>query len=244
MNCRAVHSLMVGLAFVIAAACPALAAESKNYVYKDFDVRTDRVLETELKSITVEDDGTTHVHHTIQGDEENQDEVYTLDGGLATQSWSVRDAAESLNYTGIRRGNTLYLKGRLKNGPVERELAVDAAPVCNHPKVNLSRFALSDLQKGECWGIRKSTLDAYKMTFKKLGEQTIDFQGRPLETVKVHFSPKNIVFEKFYQQTYYFRKSDGLFIKSEPFNGRAMELVTEEEMRTVKSSSSALNPPR
>ena len=54
MKCRAVCCiLMFGLAVVIAAARPAQAAESKNYVYKDLDVRTDRVVETELKSITV-----------------------------------------------------------------------------------------------------------------------------------------------------------------------------------------------
>lgn len=114
------------------------AGETKNYVYRIYDPKTDRLLDTELKSITVEDNGLIKVHHLIQGDADRQEEIYTLDAGLGSREWSIRDTAEELDYRGYRKGNTLYFQGRLKNGPVEKEASVDDDPVCNHPKVTLS----------------------------------------------------------------------------------------------------------
>lgn len=77
------------------------------------------------------------------------------------------------------------------------------------------------------------------MTMRNKGETTVDYHGQPVQAVRVYFAPKNILLEKFYNRTFYFRKSDGLFLKSAPHDGRAMELEREEEMRTVKSGDSA-----
>lgn len=215
-------------ALMVCAVHPARATNSKNYVYRAYEFKTDELLATELKNITEDDDGTVRVHHTFKGEEQEVEEVYLLDGGLGTQSWTIRDVKEALDYNGYRRGNTLHITGRLKDKPVDTELTVDELPLCNHPKVTLSKFALSGRDAGECWGLRKSTLDLYKMSFRKKAEETIVFHGQPVETVKVHFAPKNIIFEKFYQRTFYFRKSDGLFLKSDRHNGEGMELVTED----------------
>ena len=62
----------------------------------------------------------------------------------------------------------------------------------------------------------------------KKGVKTIIVNGKEVEAIKVYYSITGKLREKHYNHNYYYRKSDGLFIKKEDPSGRIEELVIEE----------------
>ena len=65
------------------------------------------------------------------------------------------------------------------------------------------------------------------MKAKKKGDEIIEVNGKKVEAVRVYYSATGIR-EKYYSRDYYFRKSDGIFIKKVEPDGSIEELVSEK----------------
>ena len=57
------------------------------------------------------------------------------------------------------------------------------------------------------------------MQAKKLGIENIDVYGKKIEAVKVYYAATGLA-ESYYHRHYYFRVSDGMFVKKEDPKGR------------------------
>jgi len=220
-------NICVVMLFLAGSVHPSLAAVAKSYVYKDYKTETGKIVEKDHKIITKKPSGEIQIQRKLEGENYNREEEYVLDPDYATRNWSIKWEDEDTDYNGHREGNVLYIKGRMEGRPVNKRIELDDRPFYNHPKVNFTEFVLSDKNFIEFFGLRKSTLAKYVMEAKKTGEETITINGRPVDIIKVFLSPKGL-YKKFYRRTYYFRKSDGLFVKKKPTKGRSTELIFEK----------------
>ena len=62
----------------------------------------------------------------------------------------------------------------------------------------------------------------------KKGTKIIVVNGKEVEAIMVYYSITGKLRGKYYNRNYYYRKSDGLFIKKEWPGGRIEELVSEK----------------
>ncbi len=214
---------LFSLVFVLAGSHLSLAATGSHFVYNELSTKTGKRLKTYHKTLTEDSSGQIKIQRSLKGKNYTQDETYVLDSEYATLSWSVKRADKGTDYSGGREGNVLYIKGKLAGKSIDKEITLDDRPLYNHPKVNLTKFVLSDQDNIEFWGLRKATLMKYVMQAKKMGEEIITVDGQAIDTIKVYFSPTGPL-KKYYRRTYYFRKSDGLFIKKKPSKGKTTVL--------------------
>ncbi|HLF18753.1 MAG TPA: hypothetical protein VI749_07675 [Candidatus Omnitrophota bacterium] len=156
-----------------------------------------------------------------------QQEEYVLNKDYETVSWSVTNLQTATAYTGERKGNTVVIKGKFLGKEVNKVLPIDKRPFFAFPKIALTRFALSKKKELVFWALRNDELTVFKMLAQHKGTETISVNGVPVEAVKVYWSTVNPLF-RIFKRTYYYRASDGIFLKQEYPDGKIRELVQEE----------------
>jgi len=200
-------------------------AKLEEYSYKDFNIKTGNIVKMYEKTIVENKLGGVTTTRKIKGKNYIQDEVYVLDEDFATIEWNIQNDRDKTDLKGKREGDTLIIEGIQDRRPVKKSITLDERPLFNHPKVNLTSFVRSGDTSIEFWGLRKSTLKKYLMEAFKEGEETITVDGQPVEVMSVKIVPKDGLLKKYYKRTYYFRSSDGLFVKKKPSKGRSTELI-------------------
>ena len=65
------------------------------------------------------------------------------------------------------------------------------------------------------------------MKTENKGVETITVSGKKVETIRVKWGLTGLR-SKFYGQTFWFRKSDGVYLKSKVEHGEFSELISEE----------------
>ncbi len=187
-------------------------AHAKEYTYHYFKESTGEVREKHFLEIKRLKKGHMEIKREVQSADKALEEEMVVDENGATLSWEVEDEKEDTKYKGERQGNTLILKGRHKGAVLDKEVELDNKPFYFTPKFNLMRFAASEAEQVRFWMLRKDELTKYLMQAKKKAVETIIVNGKEVEAIKVYYSATGAG-EKFYKRTYYFRKSDGLFLK-------------------------------
>ena len=208
---------------------PTVASAQKTCLYKTYDKQTLRVLERSRVRFDHSQPGVIQAAFE-QGisDDYPQKEEYIFDKDYKTLRWSVKNSQTSTDYTGSKEGKKIILKGTFNNKPISKELPIDdTGPFYAFPKIELTPFVLSDKKKLLFWAMRNDTLEVYKMIATPQGEEKIIVNGKMVNAKKVYWSPVNPLF-RIFQRTYYYRASDGIFLKQEYPDGRVRELVGEE----------------
>ena len=203
---------------------PAFAQQT--YHYRAYHKSTDETIERSF--IRFERKTDTIQAYFAKGLEDfPQQEKYVLDKNYGTLSWSVTNPRTETEYTGERRGNTVTIQGRFQGKEVNKELPIDEKPFFAFPKIELTPFALSQEKKFVFWALRNDELSVFKMLAQHAGRETLRINGQPTEAIKVYWTTDNPLFRLF-KRTYYFRASDGIFLKQEYPDGRVRELIKEE----------------
>jgi len=161
-----------------------------------------------------------------------QDEFYIESSGN-TKSWlatSLNDNGMETRYSGKRDGNKIVIEGKWKGKKADRELEIDEDLFFYNPKISLTPFILSKEKEIEFWGLRQDNLTAFKMIAKRQGEEVIRVDGKPVEAIKVYWTVDGLG-SMFFKRTYWFRKSDGLYIKQLTSDGGIRELISEGARR-------------
>ncbi|MBP9854976.1 MAG: hypothetical protein KBD53_08925 [Candidatus Omnitrophica bacterium] len=160
-----------------------------------------------------------------EGKEVNE-ESYVLDQDWSTVQWEVVDSKESLKYSAVREGNKLRLKGISRNKNFEKEFVIDDDPFYYNPKVGLRFLVGSDKESMTFWGMRHDNLDIYKMKAVKKGKETIQVNGQAVEAIRIDWSALQGL-TKYFSRTYWFRSSDGNFVKQKVAGSKVRSLVSE-----------------
>jgi len=187
------------------------------------------------KSREVVDETSFHIGDLTDGkivvqwkSQETGDEAeYALNTDYATQSWKVVSTKEGNDYAGERKGDQLLIKGKHKGKEIDKKIKINDRDFFFHPSLGLSGFARSGKESLEFWVLRPDKLKGYKMKAKRLDEETITLNGIEVETVSVKWGLTGLL-SKFVNQTSWYRKSDGVFVRSSAFRGTFMELVNEQ----------------
>ncbi|MGE0268974.1 MAG: hypothetical protein AB7S78_11030 [Candidatus Omnitrophota bacterium] len=153
-------------------------------------------------------------------------ETYLLDKEWATIEWDVEDSKDSLRYSAVREGNTLIIDGEIKNNRIKKEISIDEAPFYYNPKLGLRYLVNSENQDMFFWAMRHDNLDIFKMKALKKGKETIKVNGIDVEAVRVDWAATDGL-SKYFTRTYWFRSSDGNFIKQKVSGTKVRGLVNE-----------------
>lgn len=154
-------------------------------------------------------------------------EEYRLNAQDETLVWKVRQPQEKTLYEGRREGNHLLLKGQWKGRPLTKDLPIDARPFYFNPKVGLRSFALSGRPSLLFWAMRHDDLSVYLMKAENKGREMLDIQGKKVETIKVVWTLPDFR-SAFFKRTYWFRSSDGLYVKQTASAGTVRVLTGEK----------------
>ena len=149
-----------------------------------------------------------------------------LAGQGDTLSWEVVDEREDIHYQGKRNGGRLVLAGRRKGKPFNKKLVIDHNPFYVNPKWSLAQFVLSEDKSIVFWGLRSDILETCLMRAVKKGEEEVNIMGNDVAVIRVDWTTKGIG-RLFFNRTYWFRKSDGLYIKQRGSNQKTRVLVEE-----------------
>lgn len=200
-------------------------ADVQTYSYKKHKPRMKKVVnEFELK-VEPLSDGKIKYNRILKGKRYTQEEEFILDENYETISWSTKREKEDTDYSGVKEGNIITLKGKLEGEDISKTIELDDQPFYFTPKFNLTKFILSDQQHIEFWMLRKDKLTKYLMEATKKGETTIEVDGQEVEAIKIRYAATGKG-AKYYKRTYFYRKSDGMFIKRKALDGAITELLS------------------
>ncbi|MDP8204299.1 MAG: hypothetical protein P9L95_07200 [Candidatus Tenebribacter mawsonii] len=151
-------------------------------------------------------------HHEV----EEQINYYDLDG--FTQKYTHKDSVRNIDLTATKDGKNVILKGILGEKNIDTIVKLDDDPWKQSMSYSLSEFALSEEEKIEYWIIRLDKFKGVKMQAEKAGTDDITIDDILYHTIKVKISAAGLR-SKFWSGNYWFRISDGLFLKYEGWNG-------------------------
>jgi len=158
---------------------------------------------------------------------------YVVDAARSTRSWVISHPGEDTGYRGIRDGEKVIIIGSLKGELIDTQIKIGKEPFYYNPAVGMQGFILSGEKKTEFRVLRPKDLNQYKMKAQVKGEEQVTIDGTTYDAIKVKWGLTGLK-SKFFSQYYWFRKSDGLFIKSSPHDGYYTEFVSEEAQETTE----------
>ena len=147
---------------------------------------------------------------------EEQINYYDLDG--VTQKYTHKDSVRNIDLTATKDGKNVILKGIFGEKNIDTIVKLDDDPWKQSMSYSLSEFALSEEEKIEYWIIRLDKFKGVKMQAEKAGTDDITIDDILYHTIKVKISAAGLR-SKFWSGNYWFRISDGLFLKYEGWNG-------------------------
>lgn len=157
----------------------------------------------------------------------NITEEYVLDKDYATLSWKVKTSDGLTDYVGVRRQGELYLKGKFNGVGIDKKIEIDEKPFYFNPKLGLMGFVASGERSAEFWGMRNDQLTVFLMKARNKGVKNIKVNGRDEKAIKVYWALSRLS-QLFFKRNYWFRESDGLYIKQETSGGKLRELIDEK----------------
>ena len=147
---------------------------------------------------------------------EEQINYYNFEG--LTQIFTHKDSSRNIDLIAIKDGRNVILKGISGDKVIDEAIKLDDSPWKQSMSYSLSEFALGDEEKIEYWIIRLDKFKGEKMQAENAGTEVITIKGTQFNTVKVEISAAGLR-SRFWSGHYWFRASDGLFLKYEGWNG-------------------------
>lgn len=201
--------------------------EYQTYVERDGDSSASSV---PLNSFTIEIDELRNNQRAvkwskIEGQEVNT-EQYILDEEWATLQWEVIDSGEQIQYSATRSGNKLYMDGKIRDKKIKKEIPIDSDPFYFNPKLGLRFFVQSGKRSATFWAMRHDNMDVYKMKAVNKGIEIINVNGKKVEAVRVEWSALSGL-SKYFNRTYWFRRSDNVYVKQKVIGSKVRALVNE-----------------
>lgn len=157
---------------------------------------------------------------------EDHDE-FILDQNDSLVSWT-RTCGDATDFTAERQGEILTVKGMLKGKRIAKKIEVGDKALLIYPEYSLSKFALSGEPQMNLWTLRRDKMEKIPMQAVNMGKKKVKVNGKKVTVIKVYYSITPKIREKYYNHTFYYRKSDGLYVKKEEMDEKVEELVKEK----------------
>lgn len=136
----------------------------------------------------------------------------------ATWQWQLKDSAKKNDINAKRQGNELKISG-IRNGETYQEtVELDERPWFQPLSYSLRAFLDSEQESITFWTIRADTIEVTSLQAEKQGEEEILINGKktPAQIIEVHAEG---FYAHFWHGTYWYRKSDNLFLMYRSVHG-------------------------
>ncbi len=187
-----------------------IAAAGKSYTYQS---TTKGVTVNYMEKVETEKDKI-----ILTGSYANGNRMQTVcSPDFSTQTWEFINPRQDIHIRAERQGNIIKLQGRFKGKEVSQEYKINKRPWYQAWSFSLGAFAISGANKLEFFTIRDD-LKEFTMNVTRQQEELVGIGGQNIEAVKVKVSLAGWM-SKFWSADYWFRKTDGVLLKSEGMNG-------------------------
>jgi hypothetical protein len=158
-----------------------------------------------------------------------------IDTSGVERAWKSGNVREGTQVTAVRSGDSLLLTGIFRKKPVAKSYPLNGVAWKQMIPFDLADFAFS--KSASLTFLTLALMGPYplktaQMQAKRIGEETLSYKGEKFAAIHVRVSPAGI-FAALWHANYWFRKSDGVFIRSESTGipgrpGAVMELTGEK----------------
>ena len=157
-------------------------------------------------------------------------QVFDLDARLGTISWSFEDAKENTRITARREDNRIYLQGTARGKAIKKKFKINDLAWNQSFNLGLEKFAQEGSKKIKFWAIGTSGPGYMKITKfsvkrKKVKEITIMGQQTAAHHIQISLSG---LLSMFWTGNYWYRQSDGLFLRYKGKNKPGAPITTME----------------
>jgi hypothetical protein len=136
-----------------------------------------------------------------------------------TVRFLVQSMARKLDYTVIREGNLLRYAGVMGGKPLARTQKIDGNPWFETIEISFRGFSRSARTTPSIfWVVQPWEAKAYLMQAVNEGEETISVGTTQIKAMRVRVNPSGLL-ARFWSALYWFRSSDGLYVRYEAVRG-------------------------
>ncbi len=160
-------------------------------------------------------------------------EVVVDERTLESREWSHTHPADDTDYTARINGRRIHVTGRNKGHQVDETFRLeDSDPWIQSIERSLQPFVLSSRERMEFWTVQPGDIALRKLQATRRGRSTIEVDGSRVDAWEVRISLPGIG-SMFWSATYWYRVSDGQFVRYEGIRGwpgtprTVVELVAE-----------------
>ena len=204
-----------------------LVHAQKQTHYKTYDPQTGEIINRFHALVEDAPSGGYKVHWISEEGDFKIEEDYVLGQDYETLWWHVVDDQRKTDYIGERKGNELLINVLFLGIKIQKTIQLDDKAFYYNPKFGLVDFIRSEKESETFWGFRHDELKVYPMKAINKGVEVISVGGEDVEAIKVYWTVNDFR-STFFKRIYWFRKSDGLYIKQKVGGGKFRELVSEQ----------------
>ncbi len=135
-----------------------------------------------------------------------------------TWRWQFKDTDNNQDILAERQGDELKITGVRYGEVYENTVELDERPWYQPLSYSLRNFLHSEEESMSFWTIRADTVEARTLQVKKIGEEEIQVNGTTIIAQRVEVRAEGI-FSHFWHGTYWYRKSDKLFLMYRSIHG-------------------------
>lgn len=148
----------------------------------------------------------------LKSEDKLETHIAWLDESLNTYKWSLDKPAAKTSITATIENNILSIEGTRKGKDYHKEHNLDGLPWYQALSLSLRKHLGEKIDNLEFWSIRPDNFDIHRMQVSKIEENLLETAGRGLPAYHVIIRPAGWK-APFWKGEYWFRKSDGHFIR-------------------------------
>ncbi len=154
---------------------------------------------------------------TVSVFEENKSFINVCSADGATLQWQLKVSGKH-DIVANRTGNLLNVSGTRNGKMYKKTVKIDERPWFQPLSFSIRNFLASDLTKMSFWIIRVDTIEPIAMKVEKKEDDKILFNNTLITAQKVEVRVEGF-YSPFWHGTYWYRKSDKLFLKYKSIHG-------------------------
>ena len=165
----------------------------------------------------------------------NKDEsTYSTDLSFAILQWDLHNSEKGADISAKRTENMIFITGQNGDKQINEKIEIDNSPWYQEWGWGLRTYIVSGKDTIRFWSLNSDFQQAMKFEAKKEKQETIELNGRKVESVYVKIRLTGAM--KFlWSADMWFRKSDGAFLYSKMKNGLTgpviiMQLIDERNL--------------
>ncbi|MFH1074202.1 MAG: hypothetical protein V1752_03845 [Candidatus Firestonebacteria bacterium] len=173
-----------------------------------------------------------HLKSIVTKEEENAVMEAKLNKDFETVEWKFKNPKKKIEVAALREGNKITVSGEFDGRENnKKEIYIDDRPWHQIFQLGLMKFAVTETREKtiEFWGLRPDNPEsAGVLAATKEKVEIIEVKGGKIEAAKLRIGLAGWL-SIFWTGDYWFRVSDGVYVKAKPAGNISAELIEEND---------------